>query len=71
MHFSDSEALLAKAMEDLNLHWQSSAGAWNDKARKDFEKQYLEELRMTVKRAQQAMRNINTLLRQVARDCGE
>jgi hypothetical protein len=71
MQFGDSEATLAKAMDDLDQHWMSSAGGWNDKARVEFEKEYLEELRASCKRAQHAMRNVNQLLRQVVRECSE
>jgi len=66
---SDSETTLGRALDDLGKKWQGTADAWRDRARDDFEKEYLEELTMSVKKAQQAMRTINLLLHEVIREC--
>ena len=71
LHFSDCETTLAKSIDDLQQRWLIAASGWNDKAREDFDKEYMQELRDAVKRAQQGMRNINVLLRQVAKECSE
>lgn len=65
----DSEALAGQAMEDFNKKWQSTAGEWNDAAREQFEKEYVEEMRRSIKAAQRGMRNICDLLRQAMKEC--
>jgi len=69
MGIGDNEGLLASAIDQLNKSWDGTSMAWQDKARTDFEKEHLEELRHSVKIAQMGMRNINELLRQVIREC--
>jgi len=66
---SGNDAILAKALEDMEQQWQSTAGAWRDKARDDFEKKHLDELRNAVQAARHAMNNIEEMLRQVIREC--
>ena len=66
---SDTEMMLGRAADELEQHWQNTAGSWRDKARDDFEHDHLEDLGIAVKRAQQAMKNINQLLREVIREC--
>ena len=66
---SDSDTTLGRALDDLGKRWQATGDAWQDSAREDFEKEYLEELRMSVKKAQQAMRTITGLLHEVIREC--
>jgi len=66
---SDNEGLLASAIDQLNQRWDAAGMAWQDKAREDFEKEHIEEMRRAVKVAQQGMRNISELLRQVVKEC--
>lgn len=67
----DSEGLLIQAMENLNRGWMRTSGGWHDKARVEFEKQYIDEFRLASKRAEHAMRNVTALLRQVRKECGD
>ena len=69
MRLSDSEAILARALDDMNKKWTATGGVWSDKARDEFERKHVEELRSAVIAARHAMRNIDTLLRQVIREC--
>jgi hypothetical protein len=69
MRTSGSKEILAGALNDLNKKWQNTGSAWRDKARSEFEKDYLDEIQMTVKNSQAAMAAIDELLRQVMRDC--
>ena len=66
-----SEALLIHAIERLNRSWMQTAAGWNDKARMEFEKQYVDEFRLAAKRSAQAMRNIGALLSQIRKECGD
>lgn len=66
---SDSQSLLKKAMKDLETQWAHAGSAWNDKAREEFDKQHLEELRVAVANAGHGMSNIDQLLRKVMNEC--
>ena len=69
MHLSGSETILVKALEDMEKRFGETASVWRDRAREDFEAEHLEPLRQSIRSAQHAMRNIEELLRHVARDC--
>ena len=66
---SDAESILNKAVTDLDKEWSGTAAKWQDKAREDFEKEHLEDLHRAAASAQQAMKRIDQLLRQVIREC--
>ena len=70
VRLSGCEEILAGALSDLDKKWQATAEGWRDKARAEFEKEHLEELQATVKKAQHAMAAMDELLRQVMRECG-
>jgi hypothetical protein len=66
----DNEALLARASQDMNAKWENTASVWRDKARDDFDRKHLEELRQAVHAARQAMKAVDAILRQAIQDCG-
>ena len=66
---SDSQSLLKKAVKDLDGQWAHAGSAWNDKAREEFEKNYIEELRVAALNAGLGMNNIDQLLRKVINEC--
>lgn len=66
---SDSESLLKKATKDLQAQWARAGTAWNDKAREEFDKDHLEELRVAVANAGRGMTTIDQVLRRVINDC--
>ena len=68
---SGAETILAKAMEDMDRKFAATAVVWNDNARDEFEKVHLDEMRNALRNARYAMRNIEELLRQVVKDCGD
>ena len=70
MRTSGSKEILAGALNDLIKKWQSTGSSWRDKARDEFEKDYLEEIQTTVKNTQAALVAMDELLRQVQRECG-
>jgi len=65
----DSESILAGALKDMDKKWAGTASAWQDQARADFEKEYLEPLRVSIGEAQRAMRGLNQLMQKVVREC--
>jgi hypothetical protein len=64
-----NSAILSKAMRDLLTRWERTETAWRDQARSDFEAEYIEELKPTVKAALDAMGSISDLLDQARREC--
>ena len=62
-------ALLTKAMRDLLVHWDATGNAWRDKARDDFHKDFIEELKTAVRGASLAAQEIENLLSRVKNDC--
>ena len=69
VRLSDSEALVSRAVDDLGSNWERTAWGWHDKARADFERDYLDELRTVAKGARGAMKSIDEVLRQAIREC--
>lgn len=63
------EAILMKAVHDLEMHWEMTAGSWRDKARSGFSKKYLDSVIPEVKRASDAIAQINRLLDKAIREC--
>jgi len=68
-HVSHGEILLAKAARDLEMNWEITAQTWRDKARTDFEKTHIESLIPEVRRAADAITQINRLLHKAIREC--
>ena len=62
-------SLLMKALKDVMVHWESSASSWRDKARVDFDKDFLQELIPAVRGASIASQEIENLLRKVRSEC--
>ena len=69
MSLSDSEALLKKAIGDLDKYWLATAAHWSDAAREGFEKEHLEDMRVSGVNASRAMREIDQVLRDAIRQC--
>lgn len=62
-------AILGAAMKDLRERWERSSMSWRDRARTEFEKDFIEQLVPTVRAASNAVQQIEELLRQVYREC--
>ena len=61
-------SILTKALKDLLNHWEHSGGAWRDKARVEFDKEYLQEFIPAVRAASNAAQQIEQLLEKVRRE---
>lgn len=66
---SGSTGILASAMRDLLTAWEKTQWGWSDQARADFEKDYLDELKVGVKSALMAMAEIDELVNQARQEC--
>lgn len=62
-------AVLQGALKELLTFWESTAYAWKDAARENFENDVLRELAEAVRAASNAVSEIETLLRQIRREC--
>ena len=63
-------AILGKAMKDLSGHWEATARSWRDRARTEFDRDYIQEIVPLARLASNAMRQIEELLRQVQKEVG-
>jgi hypothetical protein len=61
--------VLSGALKDLETHWEILGCRWKDQAREKFDKECLEELRVGVRAASNAIAQIEVLLDQVRREC--
>ncbi len=61
--------LLTKALKDLLVQWDSTANAWRDQARVEFDKDFLQELVIAVRGASRAAQEIENLLSKVRSEC--
>jgi hypothetical protein len=57
--------IMTKALKDLLVHWERAGGSWRDKARVEFDKDYLQELLPAVRAASNAAKQIEILLEKV------
>ena len=57
-----NSGIMSKALKDLMIHWERTSSSWRDKARVEFEKDYLAELLPAVRTASNAAKQIEVLL---------
>ncbi|MFA7233957.1 MAG: hypothetical protein WC076_07585 [Terrimicrobiaceae bacterium] len=69
MSAAASGALLLQAMKELSLEWDQTRSYWRDGKSLEFEEKYLAELPLHIRRAAEAMEEIETVLRKVRADC--
>lgn len=70
MHrLSHSEVLLSGSVKDMQRSWQETASGWRDKARAEFERDYIDEIVPAIKAAINAMNEINQLLGRAIKEC--
>ena len=62
-------AALIQAMKELSAEWDQARSSWRDAKSLDFEEKYLAELPMHIRRAAEAMEELETVLRKVRSDC--
>lgn len=62
-------AVLIQAMKELSAEWDQARSNWRDAKSRDFEKAFLAELPHHIRRAAEAMEEIETVLRKVRADC--
>lgn len=63
------DALVEKALKDLQVAWDGTAESWRDQARTDFATDHLDPLITRAREAAVAMRRMDTLLRDAVQQC--
>ena len=66
---SASAPQLLQAMKELSVEWDRTRSFWRDMKSLEFEKKYLAELPHHIRRAADAMEEIETVMRKVRADC--
>ena len=62
-------AALTQAMKELSAEWDQARASWRDAKSLEFEEKYLAELPHHIRRATEAMEEIETVLRKIRADC--
>jgi hypothetical protein len=71
MSVAVAKANLADALKQLRIKWSKVQQQWDDDARWEFEKDFLEGLEPRVVGAIKGMDHVSELMAQVVRECGE
>ena len=69
MEAGGNDAIMAKALKDLQAHWEQTRTVWNDDARTDFERDHLSGLVPAMKTATMAIQRIEEVLRRARKEC--
>ncbi|MEI6279439.1 MAG: hypothetical protein WCQ16_08670 [Verrucomicrobiae bacterium] len=64
-----SATQLAQAMKELSLEWEQTRAYWHDMKSREFEEKFLVELPRHIRRAVDAMEEIEAVLGKVRTDC--
>ncbi|MEN8150050.1 MAG: hypothetical protein ABFS86_09515 [Planctomycetota bacterium] len=66
---NQGELILQGALDDLKRDWQIAAAGWHDKAREDFQREFMDEFLPAGGAAVRAMTELTLLMRRVVREC--
>ncbi len=69
MEGGGNDAIMAKALKDLQAHWDQTQIVWNDSARADFQRDHLECLVPAMKSVTSAIQRIEEILRRARKEC--
>lgn len=69
MSASGGGAALNQAMKELSAEWDQARSFWRDAKSLEFEEKYLAELPQQIRRAAEAMDEIDSVLRKIRSDC--
>jgi hypothetical protein len=71
MSISVAKANLADALKQLRVRWERVRQAWDDDARRTFEKDFIEPLEPRIVAAIKGIEHVSELMAQVHRECGQ
>jgi hypothetical protein len=69
MSLGSSQAKLRRAAKDLRLRWEQTRTAWRDVKAEEFDKHYLAPLEAQLRRTEQGLESMETILTRVRLDC--
>lgn len=69
METGGNDAIMAKALKDLQAHWDQTQTVWNDAARSDFQRDLLDPLVPAMKSVTSAIQRIEEVLRRARKEC--
>ena len=70
MSIRGSRGQLARAMQDLVVHWDRTRDSWRDSRAREFEARVLEPLNMKVQHTAKAMDRMGLSLQRARSECG-
>jgi hypothetical protein len=66
-----AKANLLDAHKQLRLRWFTIAASWDDGARRQFEKDFLEPIEAKIRTAVKGLDHVSELQERVKRECGD
>ena len=66
-----AKANLADAYKQLQIRWQAIKPLWDDQARRDFEKEFLEPLASRIESATKGVEHVLELMTRVQHECSD
>jgi hypothetical protein len=61
----ESSAMLKQAAKDLNIVWDQTSGVWKDAKSREFEKKFVRELSIQIKKVGTALDSIGPILNKI------
>ena len=71
MSINVAKANLLDALKQLRLRWINIASTWDDGARRQFEKDFLDPLEAKIRTAVKGLDHVSELQERVRRECGD
>ena len=69
MNLSGSKSRLVGVTKELLLQWEDTRIYWRDAKSQEFERRYIQELRVRVDKAVTVIEKLDELLKRVRNDC--
>jgi hypothetical protein len=69
MNLSGSKSRLVGVTKELLLQWDDTRSCWRDAKSQEFERRYIQELRVRVDKAVTVIEKLDELLKKVRSDC--
>jgi hypothetical protein len=69
MNLSGSKSRLVGVTKELLLQWDDTRSYWRDAKSQEFERRYIQELRVRVDKAVTVIEKLDELLKKVRNDC--
>ena len=61
----ESSAMLKQAVKDLNIVWEQTKNVWKDTKSREFEKEFMGQLSVQIKKAETALNNVCPIINRI------